>query len=61
MYQHRTIRQATTGLNFDAPAGGIDAVIVTLRTSTWAMLLLGFAAIGFMAYRRKSKPASTAA
>ena len=25
--------------------------------STWAMLLLGFAGVGFMAYRRKSKPA----
>jgi hypothetical protein len=25
--------------------------------STWAMLLLGFAGIGFMAYRQKSKPA----
>jgi hypothetical protein len=25
--------------------------------STWAMLLLGFAGIGFMAYRRKNKPA----
>jgi hypothetical protein len=25
--------------------------------STWAMMLLGFAGIGFMAYRRKSKPA----
>ena len=25
--------------------------------STWAMKLLGFASIGFMAYRRKSKPA----
>jgi hypothetical protein len=29
--------------------------------STWAMLLIGFAGIGFMAYRRKSKPALTAA
>jgi PEP-CTERM motif len=29
--------------------------------STWAMLLLGFAAISFMAYRRKSKPALMAA
>ena len=29
--------------------------------STWAMLLLGFAGIGFMAYRRKSKPALIAA
>ena len=25
--------------------------------STWAMLILGFAGIGFMAYRRKSRPA----
>jgi fibronectin-binding autotransporter adhesin len=25
--------------------------------STWAMIILGFAGIGFMAYRRKSKPA----
>jgi hypothetical protein len=25
--------------------------------STWAMMLIGFAGIGFMAYRRKSKPA----
>jgi PEP-CTERM motif len=29
--------------------------------SAWAMLLLGFAGIGFMAYRRKSKPALMAA
>jgi hypothetical protein len=29
--------------------------------STWAMMLLGFAGIGFMAYRRNSKPALIAA
>jgi hypothetical protein len=29
--------------------------------STWAMMLLGFAGIGFMAYRRKSQPALMAA
>jgi outer membrane lipase/esterase len=29
--------------------------------STWAMMLLGFAGIGFLAYRRKSKPALMAA
>lgn len=29
--------------------------------STWAMMLLGFAGVGFVAYRRKSKPASVAA
>jgi hypothetical protein len=29
--------------------------------STWAMMILGFAGIGVMAYRRKSKPALIAA
>jgi hypothetical protein len=29
--------------------------------STWAMMLLGFAGLGFMAYRRNSKPALMAA
>jgi hypothetical protein len=29
--------------------------------STWAMLILGFAGIGFMAYRRKLRPAALAA
>jgi len=29
--------------------------------STWAMMILGFAGIGFMAYRRNSKPALMAA
>jgi hypothetical protein len=29
--------------------------------STWAMMILGFGGIGFMAYRRKSKPALMAA
>jgi hypothetical protein len=35
-------------------ATGIGAVP---EPSTWAMLILGFAGVGFMAYRRKSKPA----
>ncbi len=29
--------------------------------STWAMMLIGFAGIGFMTYRRKSRPALMAA
>jgi hypothetical protein len=29
--------------------------------STWAMMILGFAGVGFMAYRRKSKPTLMAA
>jgi hypothetical protein len=41
---------------------GSEYVTVSVTTgvpepSTWAMMLLGFAGVGFMAYRRKSKPA----
>jgi hypothetical protein len=39
--------------NWNGPAG----VSAVPETSTWAMMLLGFAGVGFMAYRRKSKPA----
>ena len=45
-----------------------DGIIVNNRftaavpeLSTWAMLLVGFAGIGFVAYRRKSRPALMAA
>ena len=41
--------------NFVPPAGAVP------EPSTWAMLILGFAGVGFMAYRRKSKPALMAA
>ena len=46
----------TDGINgeMDGLFGAISAVP---EPSTWAMLLLGFAGVGFMAYRRKSKPA----
>ena len=37
---------------------GVDGVP---EPSTWAMLLLGFAGVGFMAYRRKSKSVLMAA
>jgi hypothetical protein len=39
----------------------IGAVGAVPEPSTWAMMILGFAGIGFMAYRRKSKPALIAA
>jgi hypothetical protein len=40
----------------------IGAAVPTVpEPSTWAMLLLGFLGIGFMAYRRRSKPALMAA
>lgn len=40
---------------------GTEQVSAVPEPSTWAMLLLGFAGVGFMAYRRKSKPALLAA
>jgi hypothetical protein len=40
---------------------GYDPVTAVPEPSTWAMMILGFAGIGFMAYRRKSKPALLAA
>jgi hypothetical protein len=40
---------------------GINNVSAVPEPSTWAMMILGFASVGFMAYRRKSKPALMAA
>ena len=50
----------TDGINgeMDGLFGALSAVP---ELSTWAMMLLGFAGVGFMAYRRKSKPALMAA
>jgi uncharacterized protein (TIGR03118 family) len=50
----------TDGINGerDGLFGSIQAVP---EPSTWAMMILGFTGIGFMAYRRKSKPALMAA
>jgi hypothetical protein len=31
-------------------------VLVIRELSTWAMMILGFMGVGFMAYRRKSRP-----
>ena len=46
--------------------GNVEIATAALTTavpepSTWAMMILGFAGIGFVAYRRKSKPALLAA
>ena len=44
--------------SFTANTDGTGGVLTAVpESSTWAMLLLGFAGIGFTAYRRKSKPA----
>jgi hypothetical protein len=47
-----------SSLNGDFTISSVSAVP---EPSTWAMMLLGFAGIGFVAYRRKSKPALIAA
>jgi len=41
--------------------GSMTAITAVPEPSTWAMMILGFAGLGFMAYRRKSKPALMAA
>jgi hypothetical protein len=44
------------------PAGDVVLEVAAVpEPSTWAMMILGFAGLGFMAYRRKSKPALMAA
>jgi hypothetical protein len=48
-----------TGLRVEMK--GTAAVASVPEPSTWAMMILGFAGVGFMAYRRKSKPALMAA
>jgi hypothetical protein len=42
-------------------SGTISAINSVPEPSTWAMMILGFAGIGFMAYRRNSKSALMAA
>ncbi len=42
--------------------GTVTAIAAAVpEPSTWAMMALGFAGVGFMAYRRKSKPSLMAA
>lgn len=46
---------AEVGANYAYLATGSVLVAGVPEPSTWAMLLLGFAGVGFVAYRRKSK------
>jgi hypothetical protein len=58
---------ASSTWNGDVSGGQFEALFSATITeavpepSTWAMMILGFAGIGFMAYRRKSKPVLTVA
>jgi hypothetical protein len=47
----------TTGNNSLWFIAGAQSTPAVPEPSTWAMMILGFAGIGFMAYRRRSKPA----
>jgi hypothetical protein len=51
------------GTNFNIYQRTIEEKLTTAvpELSTWAMMILGFAGIGFMVYRRNSKPALRAA
>jgi len=50
---------APIGFGFEAEFFGTIPAVP--EPATWAMLILGFAGIGFMAYHQKSKPALMAA
>jgi PEP-CTERM motif-containing protein len=54
-----TVSDNLGGLGLIDPFGGASTILVNVAAvpepSTWAMLLLGFAGVGFMAYRRKSQ------
>jgi hypothetical protein len=54
-----------TALTFEGTGtftGTMTPVVAAVpEPSTWAMMILGFAGVGFMAYRRGSKPALMAA
>ena len=36
---------------------GIESIAAVPEPSTWAMMILGFAGVGFISYRRKSRRA----
>ena len=48
---------STLGSRLNTGFTDISSVAAVPEASTWAMMILGFAGVGFMAYRRKSKPA----
>jgi hypothetical protein len=52
-----TVESQLFGYTVGLPAAQLDLSAAVPEPSTWAMMLLGFAGIGFIAYRRKSKPA----
>jgi PEP-CTERM motif len=60
-YAHAVFVQALGAQDPSGTANVFQVASAVPEPSTWAMLLLGFAGLGFMAYRRQSKPALMAA
>jgi hypothetical protein len=56
-----TAFMAETAAPFNTSTPDIANITAVPEPSTWAMMILGFAGIGFMAYHRKAKPALMAA
>jgi hypothetical protein len=54
-----TVGNQDIGANFISETGTFEFGVASgvPEPSTWAMMILGFTGIGFMAYRRRSKPA----
>jgi hypothetical protein len=50
------ISEVTVGSNFSFPGFGVDFLLTPVpEPSTWAIMIVGFAGIGFMAYRRRNR------
>ena len=63
-YTSAYLTNSGIGVNFEGQiynGGSVTISGAVPEPSTWAMMVLGFAGVGFMAYRRKSKPAFMAA
>jgi hypothetical protein len=57
-YAHTAISlETSSGQSFTITGGFFGPLAAVPEPSTWAMMLVGFAGIGFMAYRRKNKTA----
>jgi hypothetical protein len=55
------ITEVVIGSSSSFPFTDLSLTTAVPEPSTWAMMILGFCGLGFMAYRRKSKPALMAA
>ena len=62
-YQYYAFGASTVAFaqgNADQELSAVGTIGGVPEPSTWGMMIIGFAGIGFMAYRRKSKPAMMA-